>query len=83
MTDAPGKYSFEVEMTPEDYRAMLIRSAINAGVTLPPQALQLVEGQSGESLFMALQTIGLKVEARKAPLEVLIVDRATKTPTAN
>ena len=62
---------------------MLIRSAINAGVTLPPQALQLLEGQSGESLFMALQTIGLKVEARKAPLEVLIVDRATKAPTAN
>jgi len=83
MTHAPGKYTFEVEMTPEDYRAMLIRSAINAGITLPPQALQLLEGQSGESLFMALQNIGLKVEARKAPLEVLIVDRATKAPTEN
>jgi uncharacterized protein (TIGR03435 family) len=83
LTEAPGKYDFEVEMTPEDYRAMLIRSAMNAGITLPPQALQLIEGQSGESFFMALQTIGLKMESRKAPLEVLVVDRATKTPTEN
>lgn len=83
MTNTPGKFDFEVEMTPEDYRAMLIRSAINAGVTLPPQALMLLEGQSGESFFMALQTIGLKIESRRAPLEVLIVDRATKAPTEN
>jgi uncharacterized protein (TIGR03435 family) len=83
MTNTPGKFSFDVEMTPEDYRAMLIRSAINAGVTLPPQALQLLEGVSGESFFMALQTIGLKVESRKAPLEVLVVDRVTKAPTEN
>jgi uncharacterized protein (TIGR03435 family) len=83
MTNTPGKYDFEVEMTPEDYRGMLIRSAINAGVTLPPQALQLLEGVSGESFFMALQTIGLKVESRKAPLEVLVVDKVTKAPTEN
>ena len=83
LTDSPGKYDFEVEMTPEDYRAMLIRSAINAGITLPPQALMMLEGQSGESFFMALQTIGLKVEPRKAPLECLVVDKVAKAPTEN
>ncbi len=83
MTDAPGRYDFSVEMTPEDYRAMLIRSAIRAGVSLPPEALRLIEGSSGESFFMSLQTVGLKVESRKAPLEVLVVDHIAKTPTEN
>src|SRR4051812_2398025 len=83
MTNAPGRYDFTVEMTPEDYRAMLIRSAINAGVNLPPQALQLIEGSSGDSFFMALQTVGLKLDSRKAPLDTLVVDSGTKTPTEN
>jgi uncharacterized protein (TIGR03435 family) len=83
MTNTPGRFDFTVEMTPEDYRAMLIRSAINAGVALPPQALQLIEGVSGESLVMALEKVGLKVESRKAPLDVLVVDSGSKTPTEN
>jgi uncharacterized protein (TIGR03435 family) len=83
MTEAPGKYDFSVEMTPEDYRAILIRSAVNAGLTLPPQVMQLLEGFSGESTFIALQTVGLKLESRKAPLDVLVVESVSKTPTAN
>lgn len=82
-TNTPGRFDFTVEMTPEDYRAMLIRSAINAGVSLPPQALQLIENVSGESFFAALQTVGLKMESRKAPLDVLVVDSGTKTPSEN
>lgn len=34
------------------------------------------------SLFTALQSVGLKLEARKAPLQVLVVDRVEK-PTGN
>jgi uncharacterized protein (TIGR03435 family) len=83
LTNTPGRFDFVVEMTPEDYRAMLIRSAINAGVTLPPQALQLIEGVSGESFFMSLEKVGLKVESRKAPLDVLVVDSGKKTPSEN
>jgi uncharacterized protein (TIGR03435 family) len=83
MTNTPGRFDFTVEMTPEDYRAMLIRSAINAGVTLPPQALQLIEGVSGESFFMSLEKVGLKIESRKAPLDVLVVDSGNKNPTEN
>ena len=83
MTELKGKYDFKLELTPEDYRAMLIRSAIAAGVVLPPQALQLLDGATDASLHSALAGIGLKLDPRKAPLEVIVVDHAEKTPTAN
>jgi len=83
MTDLTGSYDFDLEFTPEDYMAMLIRSAIAAGVTLPPEALRLLSGSSGDSLLNALQRLGLKLETRKAPLEVLVIDHIEKAPTEN
>ena len=62
---------------------MLIRSAVAAGVSVPPQALRLLEGASDSALGDALEQVGLKLEARKAPLDVVVVDSATKTPAAN
>jgi hypothetical protein len=74
MTGAPGRFDFTMDMTPEDYRAILIRGAVNSGVTLPPEALRLLEGFSGESTFLALQSVGLKLESRKAPLDGLPIE---------
>jgi uncharacterized protein (TIGR03435 family) len=71
-----------VDLSEDDYRAMLIRSAVAAGVQLPPQALRLMETSDG-SLFSALKPLGLKLESRKAPIEMLVVDSALKTPTEN
>ena len=83
MTGLEGTYDVALEFTPEDYRVLLIRSAIYAGVTLPPEALMFLQGASDESIFKGLQTVGLKLEQRKAPLEVLLIDSMTKTPTDN
>src|SRR5205814_8574596 len=83
MTELRGAYDLTLEFTPEDYQAMLIRSALAAGVVLPPQALKMLEFSSGDSLATALQTVGLKMESRKAPLPVLIVDKMEKLPTDN
>src|SRR5439155_25229226 len=44
MTEIKGNYDFALEFSPEDFRAMLIRSAIVAGVVLPPEAMRALEG---------------------------------------
>jgi len=83
MTGLTGKYDFTLQFTPEDYLAMTIRSAIVAGVSLPPEALKYLQGAGDESLFSSIETLGLKLDPRKTPLEVLVVDQIDKTPTAN
>lgn len=82
-TGLKGAYDITLNFTHEDYLAMLIRSAVNAGVALPPQALHLIEMSAGDSLASALETVGLKLDARKAPLPLLVVDHIEKAPTAN
>jgi uncharacterized protein (TIGR03435 family) len=37
----------------------------------------------GDSLFAAIEKAGLKLESRKAPVEVIVVDHLEKTPTEN
>ena len=83
MTELKGYYDFDLSFSPEDYRAMMIRAALAAGVALPPQALQLLEHSSGDSLLSAVQTLGLKLEPRKAPAELLIVDHVERSPSEN
>ena len=43
MTGLKAHYDITLNFTQEDYTAMLIRSAITAGVVLPPQALRALE----------------------------------------
>src|SRR5579883_1013249 len=82
MTKLPDRYDFTLDLSQEDYMAMLIRSAVVAGVNLPPQALAMMNG-SDDSLMMALRRLGLKLEPRKAPFEVIVVDDIRKEPSAN
>ena len=61
MTELKGTYDLTLEFTPEEYRALLIRMALSAGVNLPPEAMKLMEGASDESLFKGLQTVGAQI----------------------
>jgi len=83
MTGAKGNYDLTLEFDPTDFRAMRIRAAISAGIELPPQALRLLENASDGALLSAVQTLGLRLESRKAPIEVLVVDGALKVPKEN
>jgi len=82
-TGAAGSYDVSFDLTPEDYRMMLNRAAVAAGLVLGPDALRVLDGSSPTSLYDGLGKFGLKLEARKAPLDVLVVDNIRKTPTEN
>jgi uncharacterized protein (TIGR03435 family) len=76
-------YDLTLDLTPDDFNVLRIRSAVNAGVPLPPQALRLLDNASPDSLSAPLSRFGLTFDARRAPLEVIVVDSASKTPTEN
>jgi uncharacterized protein (TIGR03435 family) len=82
-TGLTGRYDFVVTLTPEEYQATLIRSAINAGVVLPPQARLLLDAGPSNPLAPALDQTGLAFESRRAPLDVVVVDSIAKAPTEN
>lgn len=82
-TELKGRYSFTMEFSPEDFRAMRIRSALEAGIAVPPRALRLLQESSGDALFGAVEKLGLKLESSKAPLDVLEIDHIEHTPSEN
>ena len=83
MTELKGNYDFTMEFSPEDFRAMMIRAAIAQGAVLPPEALKLLDASSGDTLLDAVGRLGLKLDLRKAPIEMLVIDQALKTPIEN
>jgi len=82
LTELKGKYDFEVPVTTEEMQTMMIRAAIAAGVQLPPQALRLLDS-GGNPIEGAAEQLGLKLDARRMPVEYLVVDQVQKTPTDN
>ena len=82
MTGLTGNYDFRFDVTPEDYQSLLIRAAVNSGVVLPPQAVRLLDN-GGNPLGDALAQLGLKLDSRRAPVDVYVIDQVLKTPTEN
>jgi len=83
MTKLEGRYNVLFDLQPEDFVAMMIRSAVASGVSMPPQALQMLDRASIAAVPDALRSLGLKMTPRKAPLEVLVIDGIEKLPTEN
>ena len=83
MTALTGRYDVTIELTPEDFRAANLRSAVAGGATLSPQAFQLLENSSLSAIPDALKPLGLLLQPRRAPLEVVVIDSIDKTPTEN
>jgi uncharacterized protein (TIGR03435 family) len=84
-TELKGTYDFNLDYTPDESTRM----PMPAGV--PPPSPGGGEGMHGAesadnglSLFAALQAqLGLKLEAKKGPVELIVVDRVEKFPTGN
>ena len=78
-TGLTGLYQFKVELPPD---ATSIRRLREQGITTTVQGTPLTE-PTGYSVFKALEGLGLKLERRRSPVEVVVVDRLNATPTPN
>lgn len=83
-TKLEGRYTVGFDIRSEDYGPMMVRAAVNAGIPMPSQALALLDGASAAaSVFDGLKALGLSLEPRRGPLDMLVVDSIDKTPTEN
>jgi uncharacterized protein (TIGR03435 family) len=93
LTELKGTYAFDLSWTPDENEkmggkfapAMAVASTLGGGPA-PGAGQSGPEGPSdpGQTLVQALQSnYGLKLEAKKNPADILVIDHAEKVPTEN
>lgn len=75
-TGLKSAYDFKLEFSLEEMKSLMRTSGSD------PNLLAGVPEQ-GRSIMSSLQSFGLKLEARKSPMEVYVIDKIEKTPTEN
>ncbi len=92
MTELKGAYQVTLDLSMQEMMAAAQASGAMAGrgfggpgggapganVTVPTAS-----DPSGDAIFQAVQKLGLKLDARKAPVETIVVDHLEKAPTEN
>jgi uncharacterized protein (TIGR03435 family) len=75
MTGIEGQYEFELTFAPDavDWSATGLRQPDGTQTAAEPAA----------SVFDAVKKYGLRLEARKAPIEMIVITHLEKTPTEN
>ena len=80
LTELRGVYEVSLAL-PNDAVKGLMRAAMGMGSLGSLGVPQ--EPTDAAALMQALQKVGLKLESRKMPIEVIVVDRIERTPTDN
>ncbi|HEX3880055.1 MAG TPA: TIGR03435 family protein [Bryobacteraceae bacterium] len=88
-TDLKGKYQIALDFSMQDLMAVAKRAgfdfaaaagnAPNPGAT----AAETASDPGSSSFLSALQRLGLRLESRKIPIEMIVVDHVEKMPTEN
>ena len=88
MTDLKGDYQVALDLSMEDLQNV----ARAAGMLVPRRpganggggnGLLDAPDPSGSSIFASIEAMGLKLEARKAPVPFIVIDHFEKSPTEN
>jgi uncharacterized protein (TIGR03435 family) len=81
MTELKGNYQVVLDISQEDIRNVM-RSV---GAAMPAGAGGATDSASepGSSILASVQQLGLKLEARKSPLDMIVIDHLEKLPTEN
>jgi uncharacterized protein (TIGR03435 family) len=85
LTGLTGYYTFAFDLSLADIMAQARASGMAnggpAGAPSPAGDASDPGGGAGATIASALNSLGLKLESRKAPVTLVIVDHADKTPT--
>jgi uncharacterized protein (TIGR03435 family) len=86
-TGIEGNYDVTLDVDPTEFMATMKRNMAGVVIAEPGGAARADASPApespGGSVFTAVQQLGLKLEGRKAPLEMIVVDHADKVPTEN
>jgi uncharacterized protein (TIGR03435 family) len=90
MTGLKGNYDFTLSFAPEGLGGMRLGAPPPLAAPPPGEggegmpAASTPDGQSAPNLFAALQEqLGLKLEQRKGPVDLLVIDHLEKAPVEN
>ena len=82
-TDLSGEFDVSFQVSSEGYRQMLMRAAYNSGIPIPQQMLLQMDSAGVDHLIEAVEQLGLKLESRRMPVDVTVIDVIRRTPTEN
>lgn len=85
-TGLNGSFDFQLELSMQDLAGMKGGVVVIHGgppASGAPAGGPAPEGGAGGSLFTSIQNLGLKLEPKRAPLDLVIVDKAEKVPIEN
>lgn len=85
MTELKGDYQVAFDFSMDDMKN--VARAMGAGAAMGggpgTSAVGEASDPSGGSIFVSLQQMGLKLESRKAPVDMIVIDHVEKNPTEN
>jgi uncharacterized protein (TIGR03435 family) len=82
LTELKGVYDVRFDVIPEDYQALLRRAAVNSGMVVPAQMMRAIDTETNP-LPQAIEQLGLKLDARRMSVDLLLIDQARRTPAEN
>jgi len=89
MTELKGFYQVSMDIPMEELMAMarkmgaMVPGGGGGGGGAAGAPAEAASDPSGGSIFNTIQLLGLKLEARKAPIEQIVIDHVEKMPTEN
>jgi uncharacterized protein (TIGR03435 family) len=80
LTGLKGTYQLTIDIPTKEVMAMVAKQAAAAGIVLPPGAAAPAD-PAGGTIFQTVQQFGLKLDPRKEPVDVIVIDHLEKAPT--
>jgi uncharacterized protein (TIGR03435 family) len=83
MTGLTGTYHVVMDIPMDDIIKMKLGAEAAANPTAARPGDAAADPAGNSAIFAAVQQLGLKLESRKAPMDLLLIDHAEKSPTEN